>query len=62
MVIIGYIQNKSFVYEAERNIYFLLKLTFAALKYTKEKINDLEIVYSVLSCGDLETSNNAYLE
>ena len=58
----GYIQNKSFVYEAERNIYFLLNLTFAALKYAKEKINDLEIVYSMLSCGALETSNNAYLE
>ena len=30
--------------------------------YVEEKINNLETVVSVLSCGTLERSNNQYIE
>ena len=43
--------------------YIILAITyFAILIYTKEEINDLETVVSMLSCGALERSSNTYIE
>lgn len=54
--------SKSFVYGAEWNMYFLLKLIFTILIYTKKEINDLKTVVSMLSCDVHERGHTPFTE